>query len=129
MKMGDRIKELRLQYGMTQEELGAKLGIQKSAIAKYENGRVRNLKASMIKKLAEIFDVRPSYIMGWDDSSALKAQLISILDLPTDDIDVTVYDIEMFRTYLIAKDSDDAVLKALTNAIDKHIKEHARKRD
>jgi repressor LexA len=50
MTMGDRIKELRTEAGMTQEELADKLGMQKSAIAKYENGRVENIKQSTIRK-------------------------------------------------------------------------------
>lgn len=70
MTMAERIKELRLAAGLTQEELGIKLGLQKSAIAKYENGRVENIKQSTIQALAELFQVRPSYIMGWDDSPA-----------------------------------------------------------
>ena len=70
MTMAERIKELRLAAGLTQEELGIKLGLQKSAIAKYENGRVENIKQSTIQALAELFQVRPSYIMGWDDAPA-----------------------------------------------------------
>lgn len=70
MTMAERIKELRLAAGLTQEELGIKLGLQKSAIAKYENGRVENIKQSTIQALAELFQVRPSYIMGWDDNPA-----------------------------------------------------------
>ena len=54
---GDIIKKLRKQKGLTQQELGKLLGVQKSAIAKYENGRVSNLKKETISKLAEIFNV------------------------------------------------------------------------
>ena len=42
MNMADRIKERRTSMNYTQEELAQKLGLQKSAIAKYENGRVVN---------------------------------------------------------------------------------------
>lgn len=67
MGMAERIKELRLAAGMSQEELGIRLGLGKSAIAKYENGRVKNIKQSTIKKMAEIFNCQPSYLMGFDD--------------------------------------------------------------
>ena len=40
MNMAERIKERRISLGFTQEELGEKLGLQKSAIAKYENGQI-----------------------------------------------------------------------------------------
>ena len=68
MTMGDRIKELRTEAGMTQEELADKLGMQKSAIAKYENGRVENIKQSTIRKMAELFGRSPSYVMGFTDA-------------------------------------------------------------
>ena len=67
MPMSDRIKELRLAAGLTQEELGEKLGLQKSAIAKYEKGRVENIKRSTIQAMAELFGVSPSYVLGFDD--------------------------------------------------------------
>ena len=67
-KMAKRIKECRLKYGLTQEELADKLGLKKSAIAKYENGRVENIKRTTIEEMANIFECSPSYLMGWDDA-------------------------------------------------------------
>ena len=55
MSMSTRIKEERLKHGLTQDQLAALLGVQKSAIAKYENGRVENIKRSTIQKMAYIF--------------------------------------------------------------------------
>lgn len=67
MNMGERIKQLRLQKGLTQEELGKYIGVQKSAIRKYEKGAVTNLKRSSIETLAKLFNVTPSYLMCIDD--------------------------------------------------------------
>lgn len=67
MSMAQRIKELRIAAGLTQEELGEKIGLQKSAIAKYENGRVENIKRSTIQAMADLFGVKPSYILGFDE--------------------------------------------------------------
>ena len=67
--MGAIIKQLRLQKGLTQEELGKVIGVQKSAIRKYESGMVQNIKRSSIKKLADFFGVSPSYLLGYEDSS------------------------------------------------------------
>lgn len=69
MTMADRIKERRLQMAYTQEELAQKLGLQKSAIAKYENGRVENIKRSVIAEMANVLECSPSYLMGWDEAS------------------------------------------------------------
>lgn len=67
MEMSRRIKERRVLMGYTQEELGEKLGLQKSAIAKYENGRVENIKRSVIANMAKILECSPSYLMGLED--------------------------------------------------------------
>lgn len=67
MEMGQRIKERRIAMHLTQEELAAKLGLQKSAVAKYENGRVENIKRSVIQRMAKILDCSPCYLMGWED--------------------------------------------------------------
>ncbi len=64
MNTGEIIKMLRKSRGLTQEELGNIIGVQKSAIAKYEKGRVENLKRASIEKLANYFGVSPSYILG-----------------------------------------------------------------
>lgn len=72
MTTGERIKYLRIQKGMSQEELGAKLGVQKSAIHKYESGLVVNLKRSTIARLAEALDTTPAYLMGYDEPASPK---------------------------------------------------------
>lgn len=64
---GDRIKELRIKNGWTQEELGEKLGIKKAAINKYETGIVENIKRQTLLELAEILGTTPNYLMGWED--------------------------------------------------------------
>ena len=68
MGMAERIKERRLAMGYTQEELADKLGLQKSAIAKYENGRVENIKRSIISKMAEVLECSPAYLMDWTET-------------------------------------------------------------
>lgn len=80
MTMAERIKERRLQMAYTQEELARKLGLQKSAIAKYENGRVENIKRSVIADMANILECSPSYLMGWDEPTpSRKGVIINVL--------------------------------------------------
>lgn len=65
--MGERIKQLRIEKGWTQEYLGQLIGVQKAAIKKYEKGEVENIKRSKIKVMADAFGVHPTYLMGWDE--------------------------------------------------------------
>lgn len=87
--MGDIIRRLRLERGLTQEELGKVIGVQGAAIRKYESGRVENIKQSSIKKLADFFCVSPAYLMGWkeDDTTlpenptltGMKAEIVELV--------------------------------------------------
>ena len=81
--MGEIIKENRLKQGFTQEELAQKLGLQKSAIAKYENGRVQNIKRSVIQKMAYIFETSPTYLMGLEDEKNEIKNIDDILEVKT----------------------------------------------
>lgn len=67
MEIGERIRRLRKDRHMTQEELAHMLGLQKSAIAKYEKGRVSNIKKATLLKMAEILEVSPSYLLGIEE--------------------------------------------------------------
>ena len=75
--IGERIKYLRLLANMSQEELGSRVGIQRAAINKYEKGSVINIPISTIEKIAEVFDVSPTYLVGWceDKSNPLAAEV------------------------------------------------------
>lgn len=62
-----RIKELRIAKGVTQEELGKVLNVQKAAISKYENGRVEP-SIEVLKLASKFFDVSTDYLLGRSDS-------------------------------------------------------------
>jgi len=59
LNIGNKIKTARLAKGFTQEELGNLIGVQKSAVAKYENGRVVNIKRSVLAKISKVLDIPP----------------------------------------------------------------------
>lgn len=74
---GTRIKELRSLAGMSQEELGKRVGVQRAAIQKYEKGTVENIPIRTIEKIATVFDVSPTYIVGWngDEGNPLAVEV------------------------------------------------------
>ena len=65
---GTKIKEMRLIADMSQEELGRRVGVQRAAIQKYEKGSVTNIPLATIEKIANVFDVSPTYIVGWEST-------------------------------------------------------------
>ena len=81
MEIGQKIKQARIAKGLTQEELGNLVGLQKSAIAKYENGRVVNIKRSTLQKLAKALGLRGSdLIIEADPKEAAELHAKVLLD-------------------------------------------------
>lgn len=111
MEIGKRIKMLRNSVGLTQDELGDKLGVKKAAIQKYESGSIVNLKIETIKKLAEIFEVTPAYIMGWDkfdeeiNNDKLKRQ-IRLAELLSDRFDMEIVE-TIFKSFELNEDGQN----------------------
>lgn len=73
MTVGEKIKAERKALGLTQTELGEKLGVRKNAVSKWECGRVDDIPGSKIKAMAAVFGVSPSYLM--DDEATVPVRL------------------------------------------------------
>ena len=67
MEMGQKIYNLRIQKGLTLEELGNMVGVGKSTVRKWENGMLANMKRDNILKVSEVLDTTPAYLMGWKE--------------------------------------------------------------
>ena len=74
MTIGEKIRALRKQHGMTQTELAEKLNTTKQTIGKYEQGIVTNLPLYRIQEIADIFGVSPEYLTGWGDEKKEEAK-------------------------------------------------------
>ena len=75
MTMGEYIKQLRLQKGLSQEELGKLCGVNRAAVNKWELGTVENIKRSTIKRLSEIFGVSPCELMCFDEPTEEESRI------------------------------------------------------
>ncbi|MBQ3947874.1 MAG: helix-turn-helix transcriptional regulator [Ruminococcus sp.] len=65
--IGKRIKMLREQNHLTMEEFGERIGVQKSAVNKYEKGKVENMKRSTIEQICKSFNVSPQWLLGMEE--------------------------------------------------------------
>ena len=67
MNIGEKLKRLRTNLGLSQVEVAEKAKITKQTLYKYENNIVTNIPLDNIETLAKILGVSPGYIMGWED--------------------------------------------------------------
>lgn len=75
MTIGEKIKARRTELGMTTEELGRLIGVQRSAITKYEKGKV-DLKSSQIEKIARALDVPSVSLLSDDDPDQARLEAL-----------------------------------------------------
>lgn len=61
-----RLKQLRKESKITQEQLANYLDVDQTMIAKLENG-TRSLNISLIEKICNLFGCSDAYLMGEDD--------------------------------------------------------------
>ncbi len=61
-KISEKIKDLRIEYKMTQNELATLCNVKQSCVSKWERGATLP-DAEMIVKLTEIFNVSADYIL------------------------------------------------------------------
>lgn len=67
MSIGERIKEVRVRCGLTQEGLASQMGIAKTTLTGYEKG-YRDPKSDMLMKIAMICGTSVDYLVGHENT-------------------------------------------------------------
>ena len=88
---GKKLKELRKQAGLTQQQLADKLGITKSVVSYYELSE-RTPSPEVLKDIALIFRVSTDYLLGIE-----REKTIDVSDLSDDDIKLLLATVEALR--------------------------------
>lgn len=61
----ERIKQRRMELGLSYQELADRTSLSKSTLQRYETGNIANIPLSKIEILANGLETTPEYIMGW----------------------------------------------------------------
>ena len=80
MTIGQRIKQRRIELGLSQEQLAHRLGNKsRASVCTVENDK-EDLTSDRIRKYAEALETTPAYIMGWEDNSEddIQSKLIDV---------------------------------------------------
>ncbi|AKL96662.1 putative phage repressor [Clostridium aceticum] len=67
MDFKDKVKNRRLELGLTLEEVAKIVGVSAPTIQRYETGEIKNIRRDKIKLLADALQVSPAYLMDWDE--------------------------------------------------------------
>lgn len=69
--LGEKIKELRLEKKMTQQQLANRLGLVKGSISAYEQG-TKYPSLEVLANLCRIFNVSADYLLGLSDETKIR---------------------------------------------------------
>ena len=66
MNTGDRIKQRRLELGLSADELALRIGKSRATIYRYKNGDIENMPTPILEPLAKALYTTPAQLMGWE---------------------------------------------------------------
>ena len=82
---GERLRQLRQQQNLSQEELAGRVGVHNNSVSKWENGVIPNMKR--IIALAQILGMTATYLLGeTDDPKPLAGNTSASEAVSSDDI-------------------------------------------
>ena len=74
MEMSVIIKNRRSELGLTLEEVGRRVGVNRATVQRWETGEIKNLGRDKIAALAAALHVTPEYLLGWTDEPGLQME-------------------------------------------------------
>ncbi|MDU2208414.1 MAG: helix-turn-helix domain-containing protein [Veillonella sp.] len=77
MRIGERIKQRRLELGYTADALAKLLNKNRATIYRYENGDIENMPIDVLEPLAKALNTTPAYLMGWQEPHQQNESIIS----------------------------------------------------
>lgn len=66
-KIAQRIQQARSEAGMTLQQIATAIGVTKSTVQRYEQGRIENVKQPVIEAMARVLEVNPEWLLGRSD--------------------------------------------------------------
>jgi transcriptional regulator with XRE-family HTH domain len=101
ISLGQRIKNRRIELGLTQEELGKMVGYKsRTTVNKVELG-ISSLNESKILAFAKALNTTPAYIMGWNEPTTKEEnELISLINQLNEE---EIKELSNFVDYIISK--------------------------
>lgn len=79
MDVGKRIRQRRIEIGMTVDELANKIGKNRATIYRYENGDIENLPLPVLEPIAKALGIEPSDLLSTTDTMSTEEKIVANL--------------------------------------------------
>lgn len=77
-EIGKRIKTVRTEKELSLDDIANEIGVAKSTIQRYENGKIRSPKIPVLNAIANSLDVNPSWLLGTSDNKVIQNSVRAI---------------------------------------------------
>jgi len=94
-----RLKQLREECHLTQDDLAVEVALKKSTLSKYEN-ELREPRLGNVERLADFFDVSVNWLMGYSDIRDKNIDSGNLIDIFNKLSDCRKQELFTFATYL-----------------------------
>ncbi len=79
--LNERLKKSRLNANLTLLNVANNLNLSEATIQRYESGNIKNIKYQTLIDLAELYNVSPAYLLGWEEYEKKTIQEIDEIEL------------------------------------------------
>lgn len=67
MLLSEVLKQRRAELGYTLLDVANKMGVAEATVQRWESGVIKSIKYDKITKLADVLNVEPAALMGWEE--------------------------------------------------------------
>lgn len=67
MTTGERIKQRRVELGISADKLAEQIGVSRSTMFRYESGAIEKMPMNNLVPIASALNTTVGYLMGWDN--------------------------------------------------------------
>ena len=63
-RLGERIREMRLQREWSQTDLGTRVGVSKATVSQWERGQIKDIRLKTVLKLVQVLGTTLQYLVN-----------------------------------------------------------------
>lgn len=117
MTIGDRIKKLRKEKGISVDKLAEIIGKDRATIYRYESNDIEKMPTSVLEPLATALGTTPAHLMGWDDTPPTAED--TIVKLLKAQYKLNEQDVKFVMDYIKLAPAEREALRTAIEAIKK----------
>lgn len=120
IEIGNRIKYARELRETTLDDIARKVGVAKSTVQRYENGKIQNIKLPVVESIAYALNVNPAWIIGkseefdiiQNDTPKIMQYYLQLNDIGREEAEKRVYELTQLSMYIESHNDEESTYQS-----------------